>query len=64
MLNTERVRQMEYYGDTVNDMRTLWRVKNINLMANYSFRSFIVYNTRNIPIIHNKVMGPCYNFYT
>ena len=62
MLNNEHVRQMEYDVATVNDNRTLERVKNITLMKNNSFHYLNVSNTWNIPKSHKKILGPCYNY--
>ena len=42
MINTECVSHMESGGATMNDRRTLERVKNITLTENNSFRSMNV----------------------
>ena len=61
MLDTERVRHMESDGSTVNNKRTLDRVKNITLVANNSFHYLNVSNTCNITIRNKKLLVPYYN---
>ena len=54
IINNERVRHMESNGETVNNKRNPERVKNINLMANNSFHSTNVSNTRHIKSIQRR----------
>ena len=56
ILNTERFKQMEYGGSTVDDNSTLERVKNITFMANSSFHSLNVSNNWNITRSHKKLL--------
>ena len=65
MINTDRVIQLENYGDSHDDRKFLERVKKISMLASNSFHSLIFFNHWNIPSYHwhgiSKGKFPCNN---
>ena len=57
MINTDRVIQLENYGDSHDDRKFLERVKKISMLASNSFHSLIFFNHWNIPSYHGHVMA-------
>ena len=60
-LTTEHARQMESDGATVNNKKTLYKLKDITLMENNFFQSLNVSNNWNILISHKKLLVTSYN---
>ena len=57
MLNTERLIQLENYGDKHDDRKCLERVKKLTLLASNYFHSLNVSNHWNVPSNHWNFMS-------